>query len=225
MKLLYSEMNQVRLNKEMHITVAYGILWQVLYAAEILLSVEEKSRNEVIISGKNGSTEYMIDELLRGDCDVFIGEIPEQLNTKLMGIPLLNTHHSIFAFEDHPLLNGNFETESVSINDLSQYKWLILGSIKDLPGYTIPLKLRHKVEIQTIHDINSMFIIIRILQKSNALILLPYQVGEQLSLYNIKEIKNHDIHFSSYKSGIMLRKDKKDNPQLQLFINVIKDLM
>ena len=224
MHLLHSEMNQARLNLEKHVTIAYGILWQVLYAAEIMLRAEEKSDNQIVITGKGGPTEPMIEELLKGRCDLFLGKIPENLNKNLNSLPLLSSQHSIFAHKDHPLHKTTEENKTYSLEDLKQYKWLIFGSKEDLSGYEIPQSLRENVEIQTIHDINSMFIIIRILQKSSSLILLPSQVGELLRLYDIRQIENHNLKFNQFMSGLIFRKGDEKRKEIQIIIEIIKSL-
>ena len=52
MALLYSEIDRARSNEENHIIIEYGALWQLLYAAEILLSIEDETQKQIIVSGK-----------------------------------------------------------------------------------------------------------------------------------------------------------------------------
>lgn len=219
MQLLDTEMRQARLNMENHITIAYGILWQIMYSAEIILRIEESSNNEIVITGKSGPTELMIEELLKGQCDLFLGEIPNNLHTKLTGIPLIKSRHAIFAHEDHPLHQNR---DRIRLDDLNKYKWIIFGSKEDLPGYEIPDQLMKNVEIQTIHDTNSMLTVIKILQNSKSLVLLPQQVGNLLEHYGIKELECQSLKFNSFQSGIIFRTENEDQDDLKMIIDVIK---
>lgn len=225
MHLLQVEMEKVKSNNQNHLNIGFGNLWQILYAAEIFIAVEERTNGMMTITGKNGTADEMIEELLSGECDLYLGKIFDEPDSYLMTDPLIKTHHSIFAHETHPLFQLTDCGERVSVSDLGNYKWIIFGSLDDVQTYDIPESLKKNIEIQTIHDVNSMFVIIRILQNSDALIILPYQVGNQLAMYNIKKIENHDLRFVPYNSGLIYRKEMENNKALSMVIETIKELM
>ena len=224
MDSLYSEMDEALKFQMDHLTVAYGIFWQILYAAKIMLTMEKSTDNQILITSKNGSTESMLDEVLKGRCDIFMGKIPDVKDSRLNYEPLLETRHSIFSYKDHPVLNAEQQV-SPTLSDLSRYKWLIFGSKDDLPGYDIPDILKQKVEIRTIHDVNSIFIILQVIQNSDALIILPRKAGLYLAEYGVREVKVEKILFNSYKSGLIYKAERQYDPIIHKARSVILEAM
>ncbi|MDY0290636.1 MAG: LysR family transcriptional regulator [Sphaerochaeta sp.] len=224
MKLLHTEIEKANTHTQNHLTVAFGILWQILYIAEIFLAVEERSKGNISITGKNGKTED-IDALLTGEWDLFLGKIPDELNAQLKAVPVMKTNHSIFAHASHPLFEKGGQGEEVSLEDLQPYKWLVFGSTDDISGYEIPNHFKQSIEIQTMHDINSLYTIISILQKSKSLILLPSQVGRHLEMHQIREITCHDLHFLPYDTGLIYRREMGTNTHLQTLIETIQQIV
>ncbi len=224
MKLLYTEMEKATTHTQNHLTVAYGILWQILYVAEIFLAVEERSKGQITITGKNGKTED-IDALLSGEWDLFLGKIPDEIDPQLKAIPLLKTNHSIFAHTSHPLFAQMDLGKEILSKDVLPYKWIIFGSLDDVSGYEIPNHFKESIEIQTVHDINSLYTVISILQKSKSLVLLPSQVGRQLGMYQIRELECHDLHFLAYDTGLIYRREMGGNAHLQILIETIQHIV
>lgn len=223
-QLMYAEMSNAVRKQEKHVTIGYGILWQVLYAARIIVEVERRGENRISVTGKIGSTEKMLGNLLSGGCDIFLGQIPPALDPKLIGMPLLRTKHAIFVHKHHPLLGDGVGTGEISLEELSQFQWLLFGSRDDLSGYKIPEPLKEKVEVRRYHDINSLFIIITMLQNSDSLILLPQEVGPILALYEIYAVPNHDLDMPHFNSGIIYRSDG-DSDVIQTVIDAVKDVL
>ncbi|HOV38081.1 MAG TPA: LysR family transcriptional regulator [Spirochaetales bacterium] len=225
MELLYSNMTKARSCKPKHFTLAYGMLWQILYAAKILISIEKMVGDKLIITGKSGSTEEMIEALCSGECDLFIGRIPQDLDARLIGEPLLQTHHAIFAYKEHYLLKTATIKNCIPPQELLKFPWLILGSKEDLSGYEIPALLKHNIEIKPIHDNDSFYIILQILQKSEYLIILPHQVGKSLKAYGIQELKHHNLDFEVFNSGFIYRKELQHDENLNLIRSIAKKLI
>jgi len=222
MELLKSELRQMKLNQEQHLRIGWGLLWQIKYASDILLEVEKDSDNSIVFTGENGITGLMQEKLLRGGCDIFLGRIPNEKSSKLVYTPLLRTYHMIFGHEGHPLHEKIRKGKTVSIEDLSRFSWLVLGAKSDLTGYEIPLDLRERIEVQTIHDVNGLMIILQILQQSDYLVLLPGHVEEELRSYRIYALQSTELKCEDFDSGLIYRKEMETNPYLQIVIRAIK---
>lgn len=225
MELLKAELKQALENHEKHLKIAWGLLWQIMFVSDILLEVEKLSDNTILITGESGITHLMQDQLLRGGCDMFLGRIPNERVSKIVHEPLIHSHHRVFAHANHPLYARCRSGDSVTLDDLSRYKWLIFGSKEDLTGYEIPMALKEKVDIHTVYDVNGFMIIVQILQKSDSLILLPYQVEPVLRNYSIYPLRTRDIVFEDFISGIMYRRDMEDNPYLQLVVKAVRSVI
>jgi|GEM_PF-5929269 len=60
------------------------------------------------------------------------------------------------------------------------------------------------------------------LQHSDDLILLPYQVGPVLKTYNIVPLETPALAFPEFVSGAIYHRDIADNPHFQLFLQAAK---
>ena len=225
MELLKADLLQALENHEKHLKIAWGLLWQIMFVSDILLEVEKQSNNTILITGENGITHLMQEQLLRGGCDMFLGRIPNERDSKLVYEPLIDSHHRVFAHVNHPLYARCRSGDTVTLDDLSSYKWLIFGSKEDLTGYEIPMALKEKVDIHTVIDVNGFLIIMQILQKSDSLILLPYQTEPVLRNYSIYPLNTRNLEFENFISGFMYRKDMEENPYLQLVVRAVKSVV
>ena len=114
-----------------------------------------KKQGAITITGKNGTAEEMIKEILSGDCDLYLGKITDDIDPRLHKALMIQSHHSIFAHADHPFFQREYMNTRISIADLSRYKWIIFGSLDDIHTYDIPESLKKNIEIETINDVTA----------------------------------------------------------------------
>jgi len=220
MKLLRNELEKDMATKKT-ITMAFGNMWLVLYASKIILKIEEELNDNIIITARRGSSWNVIHDILSGDCDIFLGNILNNSDPRLVFKPLMQTHHCIFAKRDHPLFN--IRDSKITLDDFAKYKWLILGSSDSLKGNIIPNMLKQIISNNEICGMDSLFVILEILQNSDALILMPWQVGQQLIKYDIVQVDNHSIQFPEYTTGIIFREEMLDKSGFSEIINIISN--
>jgi DNA-binding transcriptional LysR family regulator len=219
--VLEHEMEKKRSLYESHVTLAFGILWQMLFAADIIVQIREQAQKEVYISGRMASTETMVEALQKGECDIFLGRIPDDLPPVLAGIPLAKTRHCIYAHASHPIFSIQREKGTLNYEDFHQFSWIMLESKKDVEGYIIPERLKREIATEVVHHMNSIFIVLKILQKTKSLIMLPEQVKENLREYGIEEVAAESIDFPYFDSGIIYRRQDISDPSLKEIIGII----
>lgn len=221
MSLLNHEMEKHQYLLDSHITIAFGQLWQFLYAAEIVIRIKQRAERKIYLTGKFDTTESIVEELQQGKCDIFLGRIPEVLNPDLKSITLLKTSHCIYAHKTHPIFTLKDKKEILKEEDLSQFSWMVLGTKQDINELQIPDSLKKYVADETIFDINSIYIILKILQKTNSLIILPRQVGQFFKDYDIENVSGYSFEFPSFNSGIIYRKSDINNQNIRNIIDII----
>jgi DNA-binding transcriptional LysR family regulator len=223
LRQLETELERTRKRTQGRLTVGFGLLWQMIYATDIFLSLKRKQSEEISIISKNGSCEDMTVELLNGTCDLYLGKLPEEKDNRLVTIPILQTRNAVFAHRSHPSVRS--DGSPVPLEELYESQWAVLGSMEDLLLCDIPSNLKHHLENRTLGFISSIHIMLGILQKGEDLIILPRHVGERFAAFDIVEVKVSGVPFTPFISGLTYRREMEQNRYLQQLVSMIQELL
>nr|WP_229655784.1 LysR family transcriptional regulator [Pantoea sp. 201603H] len=187
------KMEIIKVRQEQSLRIGTGHAWWFIFMKAMFVAHRQRYSN-ANMHFELGNHLWLMDLLLSGDIDLFIGHEIEGLNPKtgMLFLPLFSTVNSIYARRDHPLFTLN---RPLTLEQLLPYPYMELTPdalrhqhlVEDLQPKKHERKLLHLTD-RILYSANSMMAALDMLQDSDAVMPYPTSMAPWFSRYNIASL-------------------------------------
>jgi len=186
-----------------------------------LLSFNE-AHPRVRISIDVATSDTLLPLLIRGDLDLVLGRLPDQLDMQDLIIDFFEQPErmSVIARPGHALA----KKMKVELSELTSQTWILhpVGS---------PMRLRIESALQRYFSASSLNIVettsllatTSLIEASDMISVVPYDVATHYSKYGLVTILPVNLPISLVNLGVITRKEKPHAPAVMEFLRCLKD--
>ncbi len=181
-----------------------------------------KAHPRVRISIDVGTSDTLLPLLIRGDLDLVLGRLPDQLDKQDLIIDFFEhpERMSVIARPGHKLA----KKKKIGLSELTSQTWILhpVGS---------PMRLRIEAALQrhfsssmlNIVETSSLLATASLIEASDMISVVPYDVAMHYSKYGLVTILPVDLPISLVNLGVITRKEKSHAPAVMAFLRCLKD--
>lgn len=181
-----------------------------------------KAENPLVrISLDVGTSDILLPALLRGDLDLVLGRIPDQLKNQDLEIVFLDTgeHMSVIARPGHALASK----KKVALSDLFDLTWILhpIGSPIRLriENALMIAKMTSKLDI---FETASILATTSMIESSDMISVVPHDVAQHYAKYGMVKILPVELPVLMVNPGIITRKSKTLSPSVQKLLGYLE---
>jgi DNA-binding transcriptional LysR family regulator len=175
----------------------------------------------VRISLDVGTSDTLLPSLMRGDLDLVLGRIPDQLHNQDMEITFFETGErmSVIARPGHRLAKKT----KLEFADLFDLTWILhpVGSPIRLRIENALMQARMTSRLDII-ETASILATTAMIEASDMISVVPYDVAQHYAKYGLVTILPVDLPTLMVNPGIVTRKSKILSPAVQKMLNYLK---
>jgi DNA-binding transcriptional LysR family regulator len=182
----------------------------------------KKNNPRVRVSIEVGMSDTLIPSLIRGDLDLVLGRMPDQLTNHDLEISFFDKpeHICVIARPGHRLA----DKKNIKLSELFDLTWILspVGSPMRSRVETA-LRISKMTSNLDIIETASLLAITSLLEASDMISVLPHAVALHYEKYGLVKILSVDLSISMVNLGIITKNLKSLSPAVVEFIGYLKD--
>lgn len=182
----------------------------------------KKDHPRVRVSIEVGMSDTLIPSLIRGDLDLVLGRMPDQLITHDLVIDFFDQpeHICVIARPGHRLA----DKKNINLSELFDLTW-ILGPVGSPMRSRVETALRNSRMTSNLDIIEtvSLLAITSLLEASDMISVLPHAVALHYEKYGLVKILSVDLSIAMVNLGIITKNLKSLSPAVREFLGYLKN--